>query len=82
MTTKMTRAMRMELANAIRSHYSTAAKNDKRKILDGFIAATGYHEKSAIRVLNKQPAPKSRQTRQRQPLYDEAARTELIPGLR
>ncbi|MFK0278370.1 transposase family protein [Ensifer sp. NPDC090286] len=78
MTTKMTRAMRMELANAIRGRYSTAAHKDKRRILDEFIAATGYHEKSAIRVLNSQPAPQSRQTRQRTALYDEAVRSALI----
>ena len=43
-----------------------------------FIAATGYHEKSAIRVLNTSPEPKRRQTRRRPSLYDEAARGALI----
>ena len=58
MGTKMTRAARAELANAVRRRYAAAASKDKRRILDEFIAATGYHEKSAIRVLNSQPAPK------------------------
>ena len=52
MKTKMTHAMRMEFADAIRGRYAAAANKDKRRILEEFIAATGYHEKSAIRVLN------------------------------
>jgi IS30 family transposase len=78
MDTKMSRAARAELTNAVRRRYTSAAGKDKRRILDEFIAATGYHEKSAIRVLNGQPAPKRRQTRRRPPLYDEAARAALI----
>jgi hypothetical protein len=78
MKTKMTHAMRMELANAIRGRYAAAANKDKRRILDEFVAATGYHEKSAIRVLNTPPELKRRQTRQRPSLYDEAARGALI----
>jgi len=78
MTTKMTHAMRMDFANAIRDRYTAAATKDKRRILEEFIAATGYHEKSAIRVLNRRPEPKSRQARQRPSFYDEAARGALI----
>jgi len=74
----MTHATRAELADAIRSRYAAAAVKDKRKILEEFIAATGYHEKSAIRVLNSPPNPTRRQTRQRPSLYDEAVRGALI----
>jgi hypothetical protein len=74
----MTHATRAELTNAIRDRYAAAAGKDKRRILEEFIAATGYHEKSAIRVLNAPAAPKRRQTRQRPSLYDEAARAALI----
>ncbi|MER9560062.1 hypothetical protein [Mesorhizobium sp. M0323] len=49
MKTKMTHAMRMELANAVRDRHAAAATKDKRRILEEFIAAMGYHEKSAIR---------------------------------
>lgn len=52
MKTKMTHAMRMELANAVRGRYAAAANKDKHTILEEFVAATGYHEKSAIRILN------------------------------
>ncbi|MER9216834.1 hypothetical protein NKI54_33460 [Mesorhizobium sp. M0663] len=68
----------MELANAVRDRYAAATTKDKRRILEEFIAATGYHEKSAIRVLNSHPKPKHRQIRQRLSLYDEAARGALI----
>jgi hypothetical protein len=78
MTLKMTHAMRMELAEAIRGRYTAAPNKDKRRILGEFVAATGYHEKSAIRVLNTPPEPKRRQTRQRPSLYDDAARGALI----
>lgn len=62
MKRRMTHAARAELTNAIRDRYAAAARKDKRRrILDEFIAATGYHEKSAIRVLNTPPAPKRRQ---------------------
>src|SRR6266404_1172982 len=48
------------------------------RTLTEFVATTGYHQKSAIRVLNGQPATKQRQTRNRRSLYDEATRAALI----
>jgi hypothetical protein len=57
MKTKMTHALRMELADAIRDRYAAAAHNDKRRILEEVIAATGYHEKSAIRRPGPTPRP-------------------------
>src|SRR6201996_1839579 len=74
----MTHTMRMELANAIRGRYVAAASKYKRQILEEFIAATGYHDKSAIRALNSPSNPKSRQIRRRPSLYDEAARGAVI----
>ena len=68
---------RAELADAIRPQYAAATTREKHRILEGFIAATGYHEKSAIRVLNGTSFPRS-QTRRRLPLYDEAVRGALI----
>ena len=78
MANKMTHQSRAELANAIRTRYRSATGEQKRKILDEFIAVTGYHEKSAIRVLNAEPIANGRQTRTRVSLYDEAARAALI----
>ena len=76
--TKMTHALRMELADAVRDRYVAAASKAKRRILEEFIAATGYHEKSAIRILNTSSGPKCRQTRRRSSIYDEAVRGALI----
>lgn len=78
MDTKMTHTARMELADVIRGRYGSAASKEKSRILEEFVAATGYHEKSAIRVLNSQPSAKRQQTRHRPSLYDEAARGALI----
>jgi hypothetical protein len=75
---KMTHTARAELASAIRRRYQSATGKEKHKILDEFIATTGYHEKSAIRVLNGEPTAKGPQTRNRPSLYDEAARAALI----
>lgn len=52
MRTKMTHTARAELTHVVRHRYCAAAGAEKRKILDEFIAVTGYHEKSAIRALN------------------------------
>jgi hypothetical protein len=78
MNKRMTSAARAELADAIRTRYVAAPAKEKRKILEEFIAVTGYHEKSAIRVLNSAAPAKRRQTRQRASLYDEAVRSALI----
>ncbi len=78
MRNKITHAARAELANAIRRRYQSATGRQKRKILDEFVATTGYHEKSAIRVLNGQPTAEHRQTRKRPSIYDEAARGALV----
>src|SRR5438045_3336971 len=74
----MTGAARAELAAAIRDRYLAAAGKDKHRILEEFIAATGYHEKSAIRVLNRPSTSKRHQSRHRPSLYDEARRGALI----
>jgi hypothetical protein len=78
MASKMTHTIRAELANAVRRRYRAATGKQKRRILDEFIATTGYHEKSAIRVLNAAPIVTARQTRNRPSLYDEAARAALL----
>jgi len=71
MHTKMTHAARAELANAIRGRYRSATGEEKHKILDEFVATTGYHQKSAIRALNGERTAKRRQTCNRPSLYDE-----------
>jgi hypothetical protein len=69
-------ATRRELIQAIAERYHSAARPEKRQILDEFLNVTGYHRKHAIRALKRtsgtclEPAPRSR-------LYDEAARSAV-----
>jgi len=49
---------RQELCDSVRERYRASAKKGKKKILDEFAAAAGYHRKHAIRVLNGEKAEK------------------------
>ena len=70
---------RRELIVAVRGRYSASAPSVKREILREFVAITGYHRKSAIRILNDigdvsgAPIPF-----QRPRLYDAAFCSTLI----
>ena len=66
---------RKELIGALRARYRAAEVADKVKILDEFVALTGYHRKHAIRVLREEAT--SKETRARNRLYDEAVRQAL-----
>ena len=79
MDTKITLSARIELTRAIRDRYRAAAGKAKHQILTEFVAVSGYHPKSAIRILNQdEDSPRRPRTRQRPRLYDEAARQALI----
>ena len=47
----MTRGSIREYAAAVRPRYLKASKREKKRILDEFCQVTGYHRKSAIRLL-------------------------------
>ena len=70
-------ATRKELIEAVGARYRGASTSERTKILDEFVAVTGYHRKHAIRVLRADSvrgtsaAPRSR-------LYDEAVRQALV----
>jgi hypothetical protein len=68
---------RKELIGGVGARYRSAPMSEKSKILDEFVAITGYHRKHAIRVLGAEADPSlSRPARNR--LYDEAVRQALI----
>lgn len=48
--------VRQELVCAIGQRYRGSAREDKARILDEFVAVTGYHRKHAIRLLCSSPA--------------------------
>ncbi len=56
MAKKISTQMRRELVAAISARYRLATKDEKLKILDEFVAVTGYHRKHSIRVLNSTEA--------------------------
>src|SRR5712692_9933749 len=57
-----------EYATTLRPRYLAAARLDKERILTEFCRVTGYHRKSAIRLLRQPPRP-SRPRRGRPRLY-------------
>ncbi len=67
---------RKELVDALRERYRSAALGDRIKILDEFVALTGYHRKHANRVLREEVAT-AKAARARNRLYDEAVRQAL-----
>jgi hypothetical protein len=67
---------RKELTEALRARYRSASFGGRIKILDEFVALTGYHRKHAIRLLGEEAANvKAAPVRNR--LYDEAVRQGL-----
>ncbi len=47
----MSQRSKRELWETIQPRYLKASKAEKQKILDEFIASSGYHRKYAIRIL-------------------------------
>lgn len=79
MSAALTRTAREELVQAIRDRYQAGTREAKTRILEEFASISGYHRKSAIRILNGAVCPKEDQRGRRRPrVYDEAARQALI----
>jgi len=58
-----------ELLDAVAPRYRTARGADKQRILDEFVASTGYHRKYAIQLLNHPVKTRRRQKRRRNRRY-------------
>ena len=69
---------RQELVTAIQERYRAGTKDEKLRILDEFVAVTGYHRKHAIRLFNAGSAAGGAPRRSRVPLYDAAVREALV----
>lgn len=52
----MTRGSIREYVEAVRPRYLKASKAERTRMLDEFCQSTGYHRKSAVRVLRQLPA--------------------------
>jgi hypothetical protein len=70
---RVSMATRDELVAAVIERYSKGRRAEKGRILDEFVAVTGFHRKHAMRVLRGGPAPRPERR-----LYDEAVREALI----
>jgi len=70
---------RQDLLQAVRERYRGSLKEEKLRILNEFVAVTGYHRKHVIRLINARPAAtRDRIHRARLAVYDEAVRDALI----
>jgi hypothetical protein len=78
MAEKVSAETREDLLQAIRERYRGGLKEEKLRILDEFVAVTGYHRKHVIRLFNARPVASGGSRRARLPLYDEAVREALV----
>jgi hypothetical protein len=73
----MTHGSIVEYAAAVRPRYLKASKREKKRILDEFCQVTGYHRKSAVRLL-RHPPKASAKRRGRPKKYGP----DLVPPLK
>ena len=71
-------ATKRELVAEVGRRYRTATRGEKRRIMDEFVALTGYHRKHALRLLNDAATCYRRSGRPRSRIYDEAVHEALI----
>ena len=77
MAKKISVETRVELVRAIGERYRAGTRKEKLRILDEFVAVTGYHRKHGIRVLNTEGSM-ALAKRSRSRVYDEAVREALV----
>jgi hypothetical protein len=75
---KLSTETRQDLLQAVRERYRGSLKEEKLRILDEFVAVTGYHRKHIIRLFRAAPVAGGPGRRARLPVYDEAVREALI----
>lgn len=74
---KLSQQSKRELVEAVRDRYLRAGRKEKSKILDEFVAITGFHRKHAIRVL-RQGYKRRRERRGRRRTYGGAVISTLV----
>jgi len=71
-------ATRAELVEAVGERYRCADRRSKGRVLDEFVAVTGFHRKHAMRLLRAKPPAKAQGPRVERRIYNEAVRTALV----
>jgi hypothetical protein len=71
-------AVRDELVVAIAERYADSLRGEKARILDEFVAVSGYHRKHAMRLVREGRTGKRSGPRQARRVYDEAVREALV----
>ena len=75
----VSRSGRLELIGAVSLRYVGSTRAEKARILDEFVAISGYHRKHAIRLLTAgTDAPESAGRAARPRVYDEAVHQALV----
>ena len=74
----MTQASIAELVESWRPRYLKASREEKTLILNEFVALTGYHRKSAIRLLRNGRKPKHLDRRGRPRIYTPDVKAALL----
>ena len=69
---------RQELLLSLRPQYISASPREKKKLLNGFVAASGYNRKYAVTLLSKGINKKREGTRKRKRKYNQAVVDALL----
>ena len=73
-------ATRKELKSALARRYRISSRVEKGRILDEFVAITGYHRKHAMRLVRSDPdGSQTAGRRNRSRIYQDVERDALIP---
>ena len=70
--------VREELVAAIGNRYAGSGRGEKTRILDEFVAVTGFHRKHAMRLLRGKGTARRNGSRPERRVYGEAARMALV----
>src|SRR4051795_940070 len=78
MMRRISMAARDELVAAVADRYARGDRDERGRILDEFVAVTGYHRKHAMRLLRAGQVNRRSGPRPGRRIYDEAVREALI----
>ena len=78
MVKKISKDTKREILDALKRRYNKVSKRDKTKIIDEFVAVSGYHRKHAIRLINGQNEEYMEKKVHSKRIYNEAVLESLI----